>query len=219
MSLLTAEGAGASPRVNVLSTKDIALDLIERVIVGVMFGYFVYRLMLNYAGDPIASLMIFSEATVVVLIVFRKFSHTLSRSPLDWFVALGATNAGLLASAAHPDHSGPLALAYALVVTGLFVQISAKIVLGRSFGVVAANRGVKASGPYRFVRHPMYAGYVITHIGFLIALPSLHNFIVYAGGLMIQIARILREERILQQDPVYREFAASVRYRLLPGIF
>lgn len=219
MSFLMAENAVVAPRAGALSVKDIVLDIIERVIISAMFGYFVYRLLANYAGDPIASLMIFSEATVVALIVFRKPSRTLSHSPLDWLIALGATNAGLLVSAAHPEHTGPLELAYAFVVAGLFIQLSAKIILGRSFGVVAANRGVKASGPYRVVRHPMYAGYVVTHIGFLIALPSLHNFIVYASGLAIQIARIQREERILQQDPVYREFAASVRYKLFPGIF
>ncbi len=34
-----------------------------------------------------------------------------------------------------------------------------KVLLGLSFGVVAANRGVKIGGPYSFIRHPMYAGY------------------------------------------------------------
>ena len=219
MSLLMTENAAAPSHAEALSMKDIALDVIERVIIAGMFSYFVFRLMQTHNGDLIPSLMIFSEATVVVLIVFRKPSRTMSRSPLDWFLALGATNAGLLVSSVQPEHTGPLQLAYAFVIAGLFIQLSAKIILGRSFGVVAANRGVKASGPYRVVRHPMYAGYVVTHIGFLIALPSLHNFIVYTTGLAIQIARILREERILQQDPAYREFAASVRYRLFPGIF
>jgi len=213
------ENAAAPSHADTLSTKDIVLDVIERVIIGGMFSYFVYRMLQSHNGDLIPSLMIFSEATVVVLILFRRPSRTMSRIPLDWFLALGATNAGLLASSVQPETTGPLQLAYAFVTAGLFIQLSAKVVLGRSFGVVAANRGVKASGPYRVVRHPMYAGYVVTHIGFLIALPSLHNFVVYATGLAIQIARIMREERILQQDPAYREFASSVRYRLFPGIF
>ena len=57
------------------------------------------------------------------------------------------------------------------MLIGLYVQISAKVILGRSFGLIAANRGIKVAGPYRIVRHPIYAGYTIIHVGFLLALP------------------------------------------------
>jgi protein-S-isoprenylcysteine O-methyltransferase Ste14 len=106
-----------------------------------------------------------------------------------------------------------------LMLVGMFVQISAKVTLWRSFGIVAANRGVKVEGPYRFVRHPMYAGDVITHVGFLLAFPSWQNAAVYMGSLAIQVFRLLREERVLNLDPVYRAYASKVRYRLLPGVF
>src|SRR6185312_7091373 len=105
------------------------------------------------------------------------------------------------------------------IISGFLIQISAKIILWRSFGVVPAAREIKVRGPYRFVRHPMYAGYIIQHIGFLLAYPMLWNFAVYSGALVVQIARILREERILSGKPLYREFSSLVRYRLLPGVF
>ena len=89
----------------------------------------------------------------------------------------------------------------------------------RSFGVVAANRGVKASGPYAFVRHPMYAGYALTHIGFLLAGPALWNLAIYGATLAIAVRRILAEERVLMADPAYRALAEKTRYRLLPFIF
>lgn len=101
----------------------------------------------------------------------------------------------------------------------MFIQISAKVALGVSFGLVAANRGVRVSGPYRFVRHPMYAGYVITHVGLLLAMPSAFNALLYACALLLQIVRIKREERVLMQDQQYQDFSARVRYRLLPGVF
>jgi hypothetical protein len=47
----------------------------------------------------------------------------------------------------------------------------------------------------------------------------LWNFAVYSGALVVQVARILREERILSGKPLYREFSSLVRYRLLPGVF
>ncbi len=105
------------------------------------------------------------------------------------------------------------------MIGGMFLQITAKVVLGHAFGIIAANRGVKVIGPYRFVRHPMYAGYTMTHIGYLLAMPALSTAILYALALSFQVVRIFREERVLIEDPRYREFAACVRYRLVPGLF
>jgi protein-S-isoprenylcysteine O-methyltransferase Ste14 len=95
-----------------------------------------------------------------------------------------------------------------LMVVGLCLNTAAKLTLRRSFGVVAANRGVKVSGPYRLIRHPMYAGYALTQIGFLLSGPTLWNFTIYALAFSIQIARIRAEERILNNDPAYSAMSA-----------
>jgi len=105
------------------------------------------------------------------------------------------------------------------MVAGLFVQASSKVFLGRSFGIVAANRGVKVSGPYRIVRHPIYAGYTLTHIGFLLLFPCWQNLIIYTITLGLQIVRIMKEERVLSEDPAYRALMQTTRYRLMPGVF
>jgi protein-S-isoprenylcysteine O-methyltransferase Ste14 len=106
-----------------------------------------------------------------------------------------------------------------IFVLGMIIQISAKIALGRSFGVIAASRGVKVSGPYRFVRHPMYMGYFVCHIGVLSTFSSRYSLILYATAFCVQIVRLLREEHLLNDDAKYRAFAAQVRYRILPGVF
>ena len=49
-----------------------------------------------------------------------------------------------------------------VMVSGLVLHLYGKVCLARSFGLVAANRGVQRLGPYRVIRHPIYAGYVIT---------------------------------------------------------
>jgi protein-S-isoprenylcysteine O-methyltransferase Ste14 len=85
--------------------------------------------------------------------------------------------------------------------------------LGRSFAILPANRGVVTGGAYRFVRHPIYAGYLAGHILFLLSSFSVYNFTVYA------IHRILREECILALTEEYRDYLGRVRYRLCPGIF
>jgi protein-S-isoprenylcysteine O-methyltransferase Ste14 len=128
-------------------------------------------------------------------------------------------NAPLLAVPAAASTFIPPQITTALMFAGMIVQISAKAVLWRSYGLIPANRGVKIGGPYRFVRHPMYAGYTITHIGFLLGFPSLQNFLLYSLTLLVEVARLTREELILNKDPVYRQYATRVRYRLLPGVF
>lgn len=114
---------------------------------------------------------------------------------------------------------GPLQLCAVIMLVGLGIEISAKLALGRRFGIVAANRGIENSGPYRFVRHPMYVGYTMVHVGFLLAFPSLWNAALYSAELSIQIARLLREEHLLKQDANYREHVSGVPYRLVPMIF
>ena len=57
-------------------------------------------------------------------------------------------------------------------IIGLAIVVAGKVALGRSFGLLPANRGVVFSGLYRVVRHPIYLGYVLTHGAFLAANPS-----------------------------------------------
>jgi protein-S-isoprenylcysteine O-methyltransferase Ste14 len=113
----------------------------------------------------------------------------------------------------------PPALAAVMALAGLVVQVCAKIALGRSFGCVPAHRGLKLSGPYLLVRHPMYAGYLISHVAFLLVNPTPQNFLAYAVCYALQIPRLLAEERLLAIDPAYREYQKNVKSRLIPGVF
>ena len=75
-------------------------------------------------------------------------------------------------------------------------------------------------GPYRFVRHPGYAGSVAAHIVLPIALGSLWGLVpAVLGGLLVAV-RILGEERTLRDGlPGYAEYTARVRWRLVPGVW
>ena len=68
----------------------------------------------------------------------------------------------------------------------------AKVVLGRSFGLLPAQRGLVTAGPYRIVRHPIYFGYLIGHIGFLLVNFSWRNAAVLALLYVAQVVRIQR---------------------------
>jgi len=76
------------------------------------------------------------------------------------------------------------------------------------------------SGPYRFVRHPGYAGNILPLFGIVLALGSLWTLVPAAAALLISVIRTVLEDRTLQAElPGYRGYARRVRYRLLPGIF
>jgi len=222
--------------VRALVTKTLVLDVIERTVVLILFLYLANRMLPRFAvlisaeiahpellwlaasTNLNAALLVASESLGVFLILTRHFSKIVSKHPLDWALSFMAVNAPLLAVPAAASTFIPAQLATTLMFAGMIIQISAKIVLWRSYGLVPANRGIKTKGPYRLVRHPMYAGYTLTHIGFLLGFPSLQNFFLYLFTFLIEVARLLREETVLNKDPIFRDYAARVRYRLFPGI-
>jgi protein-S-isoprenylcysteine O-methyltransferase Ste14 len=74
-------------------------------------------------------------------------------------------------------------------------------------------------GPYRLIRHPMYAGYMLNQLGFLLYCPTSWNLGVYLLCWSVQIGRILAEERLLLHDDAYRVLVSRVPYRLIPRLF
>ena len=87
---------------------------------------------------------------------------------------------------------------------------------------IQTDRGheVCDSGPYRFVRHPGYAGNILPLPGIVLALGSVWTLIPAAVALIIAIVRTELEDRTLQQELAgYREYARRVRFRLLPWIY
>jgi protein-S-isoprenylcysteine O-methyltransferase Ste14 len=235
---MTLEPDAARParrRFSALLTTDGALDLAERAGVLLLFAVFVHRMLprlvdlvlIEIAHPEVilpavsinaqALLLVIAEGLGVLLILIRRRSASLSSQPFDWALSFSAVSAPLLLTTPAPANPYvPEVLSTTLMFAGLLVQISGKLALWRSFGLVPANRGVKTGGLYRFVRHPIYAGYTLTHIGFLIGFPS-QNSLLYAAVLTIEIARLTREEGVLQRDPAYQAYATRVRYRLLPG--
>jgi protein-S-isoprenylcysteine O-methyltransferase Ste14 len=197
------------------------LDWLERGVLLGFYGFLVFRVLVSSgATDSLASLVVLlSEGLVVLLVLIRVRTVSVSRRPGDWLLAMSATAIPCLVQPA-PEYTllSPL-IGAELMFMGILIQVHAKIVLGRSFGCVPAHRGLKLSGPYRFVRHPMYAGYLLTHVAFLLVNFTFWNLAVYALCYSLQIPRLLAEERLLRVDTQYAEYARRVRWRLVPGVF
>ena len=199
------------------SQEERAVDIGERVLLMILFGWFLSQILPSVAGQPYNLLILVSETLTAFLVLIRR-SGPMATSFYAWAIAIIGTCAPLLVQ---PSSGAliPVEAAAALMTAGLLVSLAAKLFLRRSFGIVAACRGVRREGPYRLVRHPMYTGYVITQLGFLLANPSLLNGAVYAVAWGMLLLRIREEEEMLSRDPVYRDYVAAVRYRLLPGVY
>ena len=79
---------------------------------------------------------------------------------------------------------------------------------------------VCSSGPYRFVRHPGYAGSVLALPGIVLALASMWTLIPVLIAIIIAVIRTELEDRTLQEElKGYKEYVQRVRYRLIPGIY
>jgi protein-S-isoprenylcysteine O-methyltransferase Ste14 len=79
---------------------------------------------------------------------------------------------------------------------------------------------VQTGGPYRFVRHPGYAGGAIGYLATPLALGSLWAFIPAGLLIVVIVVRTALEDKTLRDELVgYAEYAQRTRYRLLPGVW
>ncbi len=166
----------------------------------------------------LSSLLLALFETVVVVITFsRPMPKQSNVSVYDWSVALGGTLICVLLRPAAEVHDHVPILAAQL--TGMCVSLAGLLSLNRSFGIVAANRGIKTEGLYRIVRHPIYAGYFVSVGAFAIQNRTLANWAIYGLFLVLQILRVDAEERLLIRDAGYRSYSHRIRWRLLPFVY
>jgi len=199
----------------------LGLDIAERVFVIGLFARLALAVFGSVGGgsSPVNLLVLLSEGLVVVLVMLRRPATEISLKPLDLLLAFGATAGPLLVQPGHVAPFVPVGFAAGLMVTGLVFQVACKLTLRRSFGLAPANRGLVVAGPYKLVRHPIYASYLINQVGFLLLNPTAWNAGVLAASLIVQLFRIVAEERLLAHDENHAAFRKAVPYRLLPGVY
>ena len=200
----------------------VASDLLARTAVGAMFTLLSINLLADYirTGHVTGLLLLVGESLVVVLTILRRRAISVDRS----VAAAIMTTVSLAGPALLRATDGQVSLASdqataLLSAVGLVLVVAGKMTLGRSFGVVPANRGVVVRGPYSLVRHPIYTGYLITHVAFLIAHPAPWNLSIILIADVALVVRALMEERVLSADATYRQYCQRVGWHLVPGVF
>jgi protein-S-isoprenylcysteine O-methyltransferase Ste14 len=107
----------------------------------------------------------------------------------------------------------------ALVAFGTGWSVWSLRSLGRSVSVLAQARDLVDRGPYRWVRHPLYTGEIVSSLGLAVGAGNLAALAVWLGFCVLQAYRALREEELLVRAlPAYRGYQARTA-ALLPGLF
>ena len=124
-----------------------------------------------------------------------------------------------------PVFSPAVKIAALIVILGGYALGAYALVVNRYFsGTVRlqTERGhqVISSGPYRWVRHPGYAGSLLVYLAAPLLLDSPWAFVPAVLLAAVLVVRTSLEDRFLQAElGNYRDYAGRVRYRLLPGVW
>jgi len=183
----------------------------------VLYSLSTYLHLFNTYGQPQTIFFISYQLIALAFLLIRKNAVTLSSRPLDYVYALLGLGSSLLFRPAYAYSNSIIGMF--LEAAGGFFVLGAFLSLNRSFGIAPENRGVKTIGLYRIIRHPMYFGYVVVEIGFVINNFSAFNLTVLVVAIFFTILRLRAEERVLRKDSRYIEYSQRTRWRLIPFIF
>jgi protein-S-isoprenylcysteine O-methyltransferase Ste14 len=163
--------------------------------------------------------------TIMVLGLPQPEGVTLSAlRPLLWRLLMLVIGWGELDGWSPPFSPALMLIALVLIVGGYAIGVYALIDNRFFSGVVRlqTDRGhhVISSGPYARVRHPGYAGGILTYLATPFFLDSSWALLPTPMLRTVLVLRTRLEDRFLQENlEGYREYAVRVRYRLLPGLW
>ncbi len=183
-----------------------------------LYTLFVVAHLTRPERGPVDLAIVIQQGILVVLFVARRPSVDTSDRPLDWVLGIVGTFLPMLL---RPTASlGELAwIGVPIQIVGLLAATVAVLFLGRSFGLVPANRGIQVGGAYRLVRHPMYTAYLLSYAGYLLTHPGRANALVVIATALILNWRAIAEERVLARDPAYRAYLDHSRWRFFPFFY
>ena len=124
-----------------------------------------------------------------------------------------------------PTYSLPIKIVSLVIILAGYVLGSYALIENRFFsGMVRIqtdrSHQVVSSGPYRWMRHPGYAGALLTYLATPLFLDSRWAFLPTVFITILLVIRTALEDRFLQDElEGYRDYVKRVRYRLLPGVW
>ncbi len=181
---------------------------------------FVVTTVIKWMHNPsLPGLGLFIYNTLLVyLFLTRRPSAAISRKWSDWLAAIATVLISFSLRAAPIEIRWLQTISVIAQTCSLMAIIFALASLGKSFGIVPANRNIKTKGAYRWIRHPLYAAELFFLFSFLLGNPTPANMIKGMLVLVGQVIRAFAEEKLLENDPQYCSYKARVRYRFIPFV-
>jgi protein-S-isoprenylcysteine O-methyltransferase Ste14 len=150
----------------------------------------------------------------------KKFVLAFGIAGLIWFFAIGLDRRYL--ASAMPAALQALGWAMLLFSTAFIMWVMRENSFAAPVIKVQAERGhrVVSSGPYAFVRHPMYSGTILFFVGAALLLGSWWGVVLSPlFAVLFAIRSGIEERALLAGLPDYADYTARVRYRLVPGLW
>lgn len=140
------------------------------------------------------------------------------------FVLIAAVFAAALAPPDWPAAArGPLTLAgCALALGGGALAVWSARSLGPAltpFPVPSAQGALVETGPYRLLRHPIYAGCLLFFLGWSLVAGAVALVLTAALGVLWALKARAEERHLRERFPAYDEYSLRVRRRLVPGVY
>lgn len=179
VAVRTPPPAAAIPRVTLAGLRQALGDCV--LAVSFLLAMLPAARALDFTLAGAANLVWLMGAAIMAIMSFARFAPR--TSAVNWRT-LAATGGMLIL----PGFMRPTAMSTgALATTGLIFELFgvvltqvARVYMGRSFGILPANRGIVSKGPFRSVRHPIYFGWLILSLGYAMSFASERNIFLIA---------------------------------------
>jgi protein-S-isoprenylcysteine O-methyltransferase Ste14 len=169
--------------------------------------------------EPIELLWVAYNVLISLLFLIRRRPSVVSMDAVHWAVALVTSFSGFLLSKLPENPHRALATAGdIMIIAGLLLGIASAVVLGRSYDVLPALRGVSTALVYKAIRHPMYLSSMAIKLGYVLRHPSPYNAGLFVVVALLYVKRAMYEEEVMIHDPRYVEYMKRVRYRFIPAL-
>jgi len=200
----------------------LSLPWLDRTIAAIACGPITYGAYYRYQhfhhGLPLIA-SVLNTLILVITMVIRRPPKRVTPNPWYWLLAFVASY-WLVFILFFLQKGGPLVTSWisdSIAILGLLVVIWARLSLGRNIGLVPAQRELVHSGAYAFMRHPVYTGFLLTSLAFLLrAYSPLNAALIGVGVFWFIPVKSLVEEDFLRADPQYAEYMCRVRARWIP---